>query len=151
MSLRIHYDDLTEEHRKQIGSNKGIYISLVVKDTPAFYNDLISGDIIRRVDNIEVKNRTHFGNLLEKRKHKTIEFEIWRDGKTISKQIQLNLDYQREVVPLVTETKESNIIEEETKSSKIQEVSRISYNQPSEEQSVKSELDKLIKMLEEQQ
>ena len=91
MSLGIHFDNLTDELRKRVESNKGVYIVAVVKDSPAFNADLLNGDVIRKFNNIEVTNGTHFINLLiAENKGQQIELEIFRNGKTIIKQIQLN-------------------------------------------------------------
>lgn len=89
-SLGIHFDNLTDEFRRKVGSNKGVYIIVVVKDSPAFDADLLNGDIIRKCNNIEVTNRSRFIELLNENKGQQIELEIFRDGKTIVKQIQLN-------------------------------------------------------------
>ena len=63
---------------------------VVVKDSPAFKADLLSGDIIRKLNNIEVKDRNHFGNLIGENKGQRIELELFRNDKTIVKEIQLN-------------------------------------------------------------
>ena len=46
--------DLTNEERTSLQSNSGIYITLVVDDTPAFRNDVLVEDIIvnRRPDDL---------------------------------------------------------------------------------------------------
>ena len=89
-SLGIHLDNLTNELRRKVESNKGVYIVAVVKDSPAFNADLLNGDIIRKFNNIEVANASHFTNLIAENKGQQIELEIFRNGKTILKQIQLN-------------------------------------------------------------
>lgn len=90
LSLGVHCGDLTDELRRKIESNKGVYITTVVKGSPAFDNDLLTGDIICKINNIEVSNATHFINLIAENKEQRIELEIFRNGKTIVKQIQLN-------------------------------------------------------------
>lgn len=89
-SLGINFDNLTDELRRKIESNKGVYIIAVVKDSPAFNADLLNGDVIRKFNNIEVTNISHFANLIAENKGQQIELEIFRNGKTIVKQIQLN-------------------------------------------------------------
>ncbi len=89
-SLGIHFGDLTDELRRKVESNKGVYIIVVIKDSPAFNADLLNGDIIRKFNNIEVVNISHFANLIAENKGQQIELEIFRNGKTITKKIQLN-------------------------------------------------------------
>ncbi len=90
LSLGIRFDNLTDELRRKVESNKGVCIFVVVKDSPAFNADLLNGDIIRKCNNIEVVNASHFIDLLAENKGQQIELEIFRNGKTIVKQIQLN-------------------------------------------------------------
>jgi len=89
-SLGVNIGDLTDELRKEIESNKGAYIISVVKGSPAFNNDLLAGDIIRKINNTEVIDMVQCKNALSENKGKQVEIEIFRNGKTILKQIQLN-------------------------------------------------------------
>jgi hypothetical protein len=87
--LGIYIYDLTDEFRKKVGSNKGIYIGIIVKDSPAFNSDLLVGDIIRRVNGIEVIDEKQFHNWYNETHPSEIEFEIFRNGETISKKVIL--------------------------------------------------------------
>lgn len=88
--LGVHFDDLTDELRKELGTNKGIYVRVVAKNSPAYNNDLLKGDVIRRVNAVSVIDKAHFAHLLEENTGQKIELEIYRDGQTTVKQIQLN-------------------------------------------------------------
>jgi membrane-associated protease RseP (regulator of RpoE activity) len=88
--LGVYYENLTDELRRKIESNKGVYITVVIKDSPAFNADLLNGDVIRKLNDTEVIDRTHFGKLIAENKGQEIKVEIFRNGKTITKQIQLN-------------------------------------------------------------
>jgi hypothetical protein len=90
MSLGINFGNLTDELRRKAESNKGVYITAVVKDSPAFNADLLRGDIIRKLNDTEVIDEVHFGKIIAENKGQQIKLEIFRDGKTIIKQIQLN-------------------------------------------------------------
>jgi len=83
------FADLTDELRKKAESNKGVYIFAVVRGSPAFNSDLLSGDVIRRVNGIEVIDRWHLYNWLNETHPSVIEFEIFRNGANISKKVQL--------------------------------------------------------------
>jgi len=88
--LGIYFEDLTDELRKKVESNKGVYIIAVMKDSPAFNADLLKDDIIRKLNNTEIIDKKHFANLIAENKGQRIELEIFRNEKTIIKQIQLN-------------------------------------------------------------
>ena len=86
--IGIYSKDLTDELRQKIGSNKGVYITIVVKDSPAFNSDLLVGDIIRRVNGIEVIDQKHYLNWLNETHPSEIEFEIFRNGENITKKVK---------------------------------------------------------------
>lgn len=91
IQLGIYYKDLTDELRQKVGSNKGVYITLVIKDSPAFNNDLLVGDVIRRVNDTEVISGKQLVNWLDEKHPSEIEFAIYRNGENISKKVQLRL------------------------------------------------------------
>lgn len=51
----ILFNDLTPEQRISIGRNTGVYINAVVEDTPAFYANIMPGDILTEVDGIMIR------------------------------------------------------------------------------------------------
>jgi hypothetical protein len=88
-ALGIYFDDLTDELRKRMESNKGAYITIVVKNSPAFVNDLLPGDVIRRVNNTEIIDKEHLRNVIGNEKGNEIEIQIDRNGQTVTKHIRL--------------------------------------------------------------
>jgi hypothetical protein len=88
--LGIYFDDLTDELRKDIGSNKGIRIVVVVKGSTAFNNDILVDDIIYKFNDIDVIDKVHFLNIIKENREQQIKLEIFRGGKSITKLIQLN-------------------------------------------------------------
>jgi len=89
-SLGVYFDNLTDELRGKIESNKGVYITVVIKDSPAFNADLLRGDVIRKLNDTEVIDATHLVKLIAENKGQQIKLEIFRNDKTIIKQIRLN-------------------------------------------------------------
>jgi len=90
LTLGVHLAPLTDEIRKVLGSNKGAYVNVVVKGSPAFYNDVLAGDVIRKVNNEEVLDVLHLQSLLNANKGKEIRLELFRNGETIVKKVKLN-------------------------------------------------------------
>lgn len=82
--------DLSNEKRREIASNKGVEISIVIKNSPAFDADLMKGDIIKKVDEIELSTAESFYKLLDQIKGQKVKIEGIRDGKPFKKIIQLN-------------------------------------------------------------
>ena len=84
------WDDLTDDLRKQIGSNKGVIVIGIRKDTPAFNADFFKGDIIKKIDDAEIEDAKMFKDLLDKVSGTKITITYLRDGKEFTKTIQLN-------------------------------------------------------------
>ena len=90
LTLGAQLLDLNDEQRRQIQSNKGAYVSIVVKESPAFHNDILEGDIIRYINGIEIIDKVHCRKILNDNNGKSITILILRDGQTLQKTVQLN-------------------------------------------------------------
>lgn len=88
-SLGVFTRDLNDKERQDIQSNRGTVVQLVVDETPAFYADVLPGDIIQKIDGIDVTNAKHFSSLLNERSGKNISLNIARRGQIIEKSVQL--------------------------------------------------------------
>lgn len=92
--LGVYLQELTDEMKRQIGSNKGAYVWIVINESPAYENDILPKDIIRRINGIEVVDQLQANEITSGILNSEIELEIFRDGKTITKKIKLNPDGQ---------------------------------------------------------
>lgn len=88
--LGAYANDLSSEMREKIGSNKGVIISAVVRQSPAFMADILRGDIIKKVNDLEIIDAVTFHESLPQFAGQTVSIEIFRDGKNIIKEIKLN-------------------------------------------------------------
>lgn len=59
-TIGIFASDLIEEERKIYKRNTGVLIRLVVKDSPAYYAELIPGDVIVGIDGIVVRSEAQY-------------------------------------------------------------------------------------------
>lgn len=64
MRFGLQFDNLTPQIRREIERNTGAVIKVVYEDMPAFYANLLSGDILLAVEGSEVKNREHAVELM---------------------------------------------------------------------------------------
>ncbi len=85
-----HLQDLTTEIRQEIGSNKGMLISAVIKGSPAFHADILRGDILRRIGNIEIYSSESYEEALKQYQGQAVSVMIYRKGEKIEKEIKLN-------------------------------------------------------------
>lgn len=88
-SFGVYFDDLSPEVRRQIGSNKGVIITTVVNDSPAFMADIFEGDILRSFNGSEIVNSIDFQEMISTAAGQTIEVEVLRGSETLIKMVQL--------------------------------------------------------------
>jgi hypothetical protein len=86
----IHPRDLPPEIKQQIGSNKGVLVYAVIKNSPAFRADILKGDILRKIGDLELYDPKSFQEAVGKYAGQKVIVQILRDGKEIQKEIQLD-------------------------------------------------------------
>jgi C-terminal processing protease CtpA/Prc len=82
--------DLSPDLRQKIGSNKGMLVIGIVKQTPAFSADILQGDIIKKINNIEILDTKHCEQTLISNANKKVTITLLRDGKEIVKEVKVN-------------------------------------------------------------
>jgi len=87
--LGLLVSDLGEAERKALQSNKGVLVKVVVRSSPAFLADCFRGDIVRRLGDHEVVGTEDFFQVVEAQAGQRVDLELWRDGKTVLKQVDL--------------------------------------------------------------
>jgi membrane-associated protease RseP (regulator of RpoE activity) len=88
--LGVIPNDLNQETRQKIGSNKGVIVRAVVKNSPAFRADILKDDIIRKIEDMEVFDARSFLEAVAKYQGRTVNIIILRNGQEINKEIKLN-------------------------------------------------------------
>ena len=81
--------DLLPKERQEIGENIGIKVVAVVEGSPAFYANVMRGDVVERVGDIGIRTQSDWHRALSKYKGKTTTVIIWRDGKIIAAHITM--------------------------------------------------------------
>lgn len=81
--------DLTPEERRSTGSNHGVVIGVVIWNTPAFEADLLEGDIIKKVNDIDITGPTTWNTMLSENLGKPVVVAFIRDGKEQKKTVTL--------------------------------------------------------------
>jgi hypothetical protein len=83
--------DLNEVERKQMQRNQGVYVDIIIEDSPAFKSNLLEGDIIIEASSVIVKNTPHILQLIQEIPPSTKAFNllIIRNGTEKSLQIML--------------------------------------------------------------
>ena len=60
----FEYSDLEPDQRQALGRNTGAVVLIVIEKTPAFYANVVEGDVIIAVDGIEVRGKDEAGKVL---------------------------------------------------------------------------------------
>jgi serine protease Do len=79
----LSFNTLTPEQRKEIERNTGVYVNMVIEDSPAFYSNILTGDFITAIDGKMIKNQEHAMEVMRgtPTNHKTSTLSIIRNGK----------------------------------------------------------------------
>ncbi len=86
----VFLQDLTDDIRQQIGTNKGVIVAVVNKNSLAFKNDIIVGDIITTINGNEVYDTNSYKTLMDAiPDNSDVEYIIIRNGKTIKKKFKI--------------------------------------------------------------
>jgi len=88
--LGVYVREPTADERKQIGSNTGLIVVAVIKNTPAFSADLFKGDVLKRIGDTQPTDLDAFSAALLRYAGQKVNVVLLRDGKEITKVIQLN-------------------------------------------------------------
>jgi hypothetical protein len=86
----VNVRELTAELRQQVGSNKGVHVLTVIKNSPAWKADILTNDIIRKMSNVDIVDPPTFTKAVRDNVGKTVTVEIVRDSRTIVKEVMLN-------------------------------------------------------------
>jgi membrane-associated protease RseP (regulator of RpoE activity) len=87
--LGIYCNDLRDTDKKKAETNKGVVVTIVIKNTPAYNNDIVIGDIILKVNGDKVIDSDNFIEKIKKIKGSEVELEIFRKDRIITKVINL--------------------------------------------------------------
>lgn len=88
--LGINGSDLNESLRADLQRNRGVEIVRIINGTPAYKNDLLIGDVLISINNIEIDDMAHLTSLLKTYSKQKVTFDIIRSGVHQLKEIALN-------------------------------------------------------------
>lgn len=83
-------DALTPQLRKEIGSNRGVMVVVVIKGSAADKADVLEDDVIKKIGQVEINGPEDYSNALQKSAGQSVDVLLVRGGKNIIKTIQLN-------------------------------------------------------------
>ena len=88
--LGVQVEDLTPEIRKEIQSNKGVVVQVVMKGSPAYFADILKGDVLRKIGDTEIVEVANFLQAVSDYAGQKVIMVLYRNGEVFQKEIQLN-------------------------------------------------------------
>jgi S1-C subfamily serine protease len=85
----IECRDVTPFFWKSTGSNHGVVIGVVIRNTPAFDADLLEGDIIKKVNDTDITGPTTWNTTLTENLGKPVVVTFIREEKEQQKTVTL--------------------------------------------------------------
>lgn len=82
--------NLSRDEREHLQSNRGVVVTLLRDDSPAFEADILTGDIVRTIGQTQIDDLRGLQRALTQYAGQTVDFAILRDGKQITKTVKLN-------------------------------------------------------------
>lgn len=81
--------DLNDAERQELQSNKGVYVRVVIDNSPAYQADILPGDIILAVDGAPVLNQKSIANELRVHAGQVVTVSLYRRGSLLEKSVRL--------------------------------------------------------------
>lgn len=89
-SLGLFVRNFEDHERQKYQTNQGVVVRTVVNDTPAFFADILPGDVLLEVDGVRVPNQESFTAMATTKSGQTVELVLLRNGATLTKVVKLN-------------------------------------------------------------
>ena len=91
--LGAYYGEIPNNEKYEAETVRGAYVYLVVNDSPAYHNNVISGDIITRLDDYKVIGPKALTKAISAKAGKKVKLDIIRKGEPIGISLTLNPSY----------------------------------------------------------
>jgi C-terminal processing protease CtpA/Prc len=88
----LQTSNLTSDLKKELGRNTGALVNIVMDDSPVFLANIMSGDVIIKIDGVDVGGGKRLKKILTNidTSVKSVVFTIIRDGKELQKTVVLD-------------------------------------------------------------
>jgi hypothetical protein len=90
MRLGTRPVDLPDNLRAKLKRNTGVYIPIVIHGTPAFRANILEGDVILKINDVDVVDAKGFTDQLTQLAGETVTLDILRDTETVTIKVTLN-------------------------------------------------------------
>jgi hypothetical protein len=88
--LGLRVEDLPDSLRVSLKRNAGVIIKIVLDDSPAFYANILPGDVLVSIDNQPITSMRDFSSVIRPYEGKRVALTVIRDGQETVIPLQLN-------------------------------------------------------------
>ncbi len=88
-SFGAFFRELSNEERRELQTNRGVLVTTIVDDTPAFASDILPGDVIVSFGGEQVSGPLRVQELIQQNRGRETEIELLRNGNRLSKVVTL--------------------------------------------------------------
>jgi PDZ domain len=81
--------DSDDAERKSLHQTPGVYVQLVVKDSPAAVGGIVVGDVITKIDGTAVDTALALDNAILEKRGRTVKFEVVHDGHRLIRSVSI--------------------------------------------------------------
>jgi membrane-associated protease RseP (regulator of RpoE activity) len=89
-ALGVNVDNLPNELRIKLQRNTGVFVLLVIDDSPAYKANILAGDILLSMDGVSIDSVADFSPKVDQFAGKRCEIRLLRDGKELVVPVQLS-------------------------------------------------------------
>ena len=84
--------DLSADERKELASNKGVRVVVVVKNMPAYAADFFKDDILLKIGDYDLSSKADYTNAIENYRGAKVYVQVKRKGVILNKEVQMSND-----------------------------------------------------------
>jgi hypothetical protein len=88
----VHARDMAAEHRQKHRSNNGVLAYAVIKGSPAYKADIINGDILLKIGDIDVNDAQAYSEAIDRYKGLEVNVVGMNNGNLYTKKVKLHSD-----------------------------------------------------------
>jgi C-terminal processing protease CtpA/Prc len=84
--IGVLVEPLSDDQKKQLQTNKGVVVEVVIRGTPAYEADVLKGDILTSLADEQIQTPDQFFDIVARHRGETVNLILSRDGqaKTLS-------------------------------------------------------------------
>jgi membrane-associated protease RseP (regulator of RpoE activity) len=85
----VHVEPLDDTTKSELGTQKGVLVRVVIKDSPAYEADLLRGDVLLSMQDEPIRDPAQFFTLVDKYAGQTVSVLLYRAGQNLSKDVEI--------------------------------------------------------------